>query len=149
MTLAPWDPGLIILALALVAGLFACRAERRAWNGGKCADCARPWMWFDNDSQGGRGYRCDGCAPVRRIWVSWPGIDSLDNREACMAELTRMEEALRAYVLAQSRMLEGWAEGDEAVRTALWQNLHACENEGREALREAGICVATGRRIEE
>ncbi len=35
--------------------------------------------------------------------------------------------ALVAYRTAQRRMLERWADGDEAVRRELWQDLHACE----------------------
>jgi hypothetical protein len=29
------------------------------------------WKFFDNDSQGGRGYECEGCK--RTIWISWFG----------------------------------------------------------------------------
>jgi len=45
-----------------------------------------------------------------------------------------VETALSDYVLAQSRMVEGWAEGGEAVKRKLWQDLHFCEALGREAL---------------
>lgn len=66
-----------------------------------------------------------------------------------MSDLNRMEKALRAYVLAQRRMLDGWAEGDKDVKTDLWKNLHACQIEGEEALHEAGVCIATGARVKE
>lgn len=44
-----------------------------------------------------------------------------------------LQGALRAYIKAQSRMLERWADGDENVKRDLWQALHACEGTGRRA----------------
>ncbi len=64
-----------ILAFFFVASWLVYRAERRVWNGGLCAKCYTFWTMFDMDSQGGRGYRCSGCAETRRIWISWPGVD--------------------------------------------------------------------------
>jgi hypothetical protein len=46
-------------------------------------------------------------------------------------------EALRAYVVAQSRLMDRWAEGDAAVRVELWNSLHACEAAGRAAIAAA------------
>jgi hypothetical protein len=46
----------------------------------------------------------------------------------------QMRAALAAYVKAQSRMLEKWADGDENVKRDLWRDLHACENAGRAVL---------------
>ena len=46
----------------------------------------------------------------------------------------RLRNALRAYVKAQSRMLERWAESDDAVKAKLWADLHLCEEPGRAAL---------------
>ncbi len=57
-------------------------------------------------------------------------------------ESARLREVLRDYVQAQSRMLEGWAEGDEAVKQTLWRNLHELESGARDLLEEAD----TGRR---
>lgn len=47
--------------------------------------------------------------------------------------------ALSAYVKAQSRMLDKWAEGDEAVKQSLWRDLHNCEEAGRAALAGAEL----------
>ena len=46
--------------------------------------------------------------------------------------------ALQAYLLAQSRMRDHWAEGDEAVKQALWRELHECEAAAREVLQGTG-----------
>lgn len=46
-------------------------------------------------------------------------------------------EALTAYVRAQGRMLDKWADGDDAVKTGLWRELHACEETARAALAKA------------
>lgn len=35
---------------------------------------------------------------------------------------------------AQSRMLDKWADGDEAVKQQLWRDLHKAGDEAREAL---------------
>lgn len=68
--------GSMLLVFAVVGGLVvlgtaACLAEKRDWNGGLCGKCwqHRPWISFDTDSQGGRGYRCEG---GHHLWVSYP-----------------------------------------------------------------------------
>jgi hypothetical protein len=43
-------------------------------------------------------------------------------------------DALAAYVKAQGRMLEMWAEGNLDVKNRLWRDLHACEEAARTAL---------------
>ncbi len=53
---------------------------------------------------------------------------------ALAARCEKMEQALRAYVLAQGRMLDRWADGDDNVKRYLWKNLHACEDAARKAL---------------
>lgn len=50
----------------------------------------------------------------------------------------QLVEALREYVKAQGRMLERWADADDAAKVVLWNNLHACEDAGRAALALAG-----------
>ena len=52
--------------------------------------------------------------------------------------LIQCEAALLAYRLAQGRMLEDWAEGDEAVKRRLWQELHACEEAAEAYFRGEG-----------
>ena len=36
---------------------------------------------------------------------------------------------LKKYRIAASRMLDRWAEGDQAVKNTLWKNLHELEYE--------------------
>ncbi len=47
-------------------------------------------------------------------------------------------DALEAYVCAQGRMRDDWAEGDELVKQSLWRALHECEHEARLVLERAG-----------
>ena len=58
---------------------WAWRGERRRFNGGWCPECQNPWRYFDTDSQGGRGYKCDPCKTT--IWISYPGIDQTNKEE--------------------------------------------------------------------
>jgi hypothetical protein len=63
----------LIVAFLLGGALGASMAERRAWNRGICRQTGEPWVYFDTDSQGGRGYK----SGKHCTWISWPGIDSL------------------------------------------------------------------------
>lgn len=47
--------------------------DRYVWNDGHCRTCGWEWVWFDTDSQGGRGYKCYG---QHHTWISWPWVDS-------------------------------------------------------------------------
>ena len=67
-----------------------------------------------------------GCVPALRKEV-----------DRLKAENERLREALQAYVLSQSRMLDRWAEGDIDVKARLWADLHLCEDAGRAALAPA------------
>jgi predicted metal-dependent hydrolase len=49
-----------------------------------------------------------------------------------------LTQALMQYVVAQSRMRDRWAEGDDAVKATLWRDLHSCEEAGRAALKGEG-----------
>ena len=62
---------MIILKIILGFIIFINVVEFYIFNGGVCRDCLGFWKFFDNDSQGGRGYECDGCK--RTIWISWFG----------------------------------------------------------------------------
>ena len=65
--------GIGILLVMLFGILWARGHEKKEWNGGTCTVCPNsPMVWFDNTSQGCRGYRCDECQ--RRIWISY-GVD--------------------------------------------------------------------------
>ncbi len=59
------------MVIILAFGLVASRLERNEWNGGVCKKNGLPWVYFDTDSQGGRGYQ----AGDQVTWQSW-GHDS-------------------------------------------------------------------------
>ncbi len=70
--------GILLLtgvAILIVAGLFG---ESRDWHGGYCRVCGGAWGYFDTDSQGGRGYCCEG---GHVIWISYP-LDGNRARES-------------------------------------------------------------------
>lgn len=58
---------LTILLIMLVGGLLASIHERVEWNNGICKKNGVPWIQFDTDSQGGRGY----LAGDIYCWQSW------------------------------------------------------------------------------
>ncbi len=64
--------GLLIIAVMAVGGIIVRHDEKRIWNGGFHAKCWGPWVSFDVDSQGGRGYNCATCG--KSMWVSY-GVD--------------------------------------------------------------------------
>ena len=60
------------LLLFLVIPIIGLTLDLRDWNGG-IAPCGNEWVYFDTDSQGGRGYNCaDRC---HGTWISYPWID--------------------------------------------------------------------------
>ncbi|UXR28949.1 hypothetical protein [Bacillus paranthracis] len=61
---------LFIFVIGVMAHRVA-KAEREAYNGGKCA-CGGTWRTFDMDSQGGTGLKCTKCK--RYLWTSWVKI---------------------------------------------------------------------------
>ena len=67
-------PGIVILTVMLIGGIWQRRNEKREWNGGICAASGKPWKLFDHDSQGGRGYT-DG---ANHCWISYR-VDSPAN----------------------------------------------------------------------
>jgi hypothetical protein len=68
-------PGIVIIIVMLIGGIWQRRNEKREWNGGICAASGKPWKLFDRDSQGGRGYT-DG---ANYCWISFR-VDSRANR---------------------------------------------------------------------
>jgi hypothetical protein len=58
----------IIFALLMITGLIS---EIRIWNNGICKKTGEPWVSFDVDSQGGRGYSSGD----QTCWISYPGVD--------------------------------------------------------------------------
>ena len=61
---------LILLGASLSTG-YAVRREFRIWNKGICEENNLPWIHFDTDSQGGRGYK----AGDRYCWITCPWVD--------------------------------------------------------------------------
>lgn len=59
----------IFLLLALIPILIIRHYEKKDYNEGRCKTCGGKLRYFDTDSQGGRGYRCENCHRV--VWVSW------------------------------------------------------------------------------
>lgn len=63
-----------VLVLIFVLGIIvAWYLESKGFNGGVCPKCGHQFKHFDTDSQGGRGYRCEGCGHI--TWVSYPFVD--------------------------------------------------------------------------
>ena len=59
----------VLGASGIIWGYFS---EKASWNNGICTETGEPWVYFDTDSQGGRGYKSgDYCT----TWISYPGID--------------------------------------------------------------------------
>lgn len=51
----------IFLVVLWIVILYARQREKKIWNKGKCPVCGKDWIFFDQDSQGGRIYKCDEC----------------------------------------------------------------------------------------
>lgn len=64
--------GVTIFSVLVCAALGARYLEKKDFNGGFCG-CGQRWRRYDVDSQGGRGYTCDGCN--KGVWVSYRSID--------------------------------------------------------------------------
>ena len=63
---------LLLIIPILLGCLYGGISERRAFNNGICKKLGLPWIYFDTDSQGGRGYK----SGKYTTWVSWPRIDN-------------------------------------------------------------------------
>lgn len=68
---------LIICSLIFIFLLmcFAIYLEKKGFNNGICPKCGKKLEHFDNDSQGGRLYKCSGAYCHYYTAVSWPGVD--------------------------------------------------------------------------
>lgn len=62
---------IIVIYFSCFSALIALgvQLEMKAWNNGICKKCGGKWRQFDTDSQGGRGYKCDG---GHYEWISYP-----------------------------------------------------------------------------
>ena len=61
-----------IVALTFVAWI-GIKSETKAFNKGVCKKCGRKLKYFDVDTQGGRGYKCEACDYY--TWVSYLCVD--------------------------------------------------------------------------
>jgi hypothetical protein len=51
-------------------------------------------------------------------------LEMLNGGPSALAEIDALRADVRALVIAAGRMLDGWAEGDAAVKQQLWRALH-------------------------
>ena len=59
-----------IVASFIIIGFIWCyKKEKRDFNNGICPYCGNKLVHFDDDSQGGQGWRCNSCDYV--AWISW------------------------------------------------------------------------------
>lgn len=63
----------VMVATAIVCAVIGICIESYSWHGGHCRECGGRLEFFDYDSQGGRGYKCDICD--RKVWISYKCVD--------------------------------------------------------------------------
>ena len=63
------------VTLLVVGGTMLRRNQRRIWNKGYCG-CGGMWRYFDMDSGGAHGAKCDRCRGV--YWFDWFVGDEID-----------------------------------------------------------------------
>ena len=74
---------ILIVAVGLFIGIglpCAIIREKREFNNGICPICGKKLKYFDNDSQGGRGYCCPSIKHKYYTWVSYKFIDKNFNK---------------------------------------------------------------------
>ena len=74
---------IFIVSVGLFIGIgipYAIIREKREFNNGICPICGQKLEHFDNDSQGGRGYRCPSIKHKYYTWVSYKFIDKNFNK---------------------------------------------------------------------
>lgn len=58
-----------IICVGVIGCLITRHFEKLMWNNGICKESGKPWIQFDVDSQGGRGYKDkDGS---NYMWISY------------------------------------------------------------------------------
>ncbi len=55
----------LVIILGIILFVISYFLRRKLWNNGKCSKCGKKWVYFDTDSQGGKGYT-DG---KHYIWI--------------------------------------------------------------------------------
>jgi hypothetical protein len=75
----------IFLGLILIGMFWARSVEKKTWNNGICEITGEPWIRFDMDSQGGRGYKSiDGnSGETFYTWISYRGFKNGNNENKC------------------------------------------------------------------
>ena len=56
------------LSIFVLVSMLLRRGQRHIWNGGYCG-CGGMWRYFDMDSGGAHGAKCDRCSCV--YWFDW------------------------------------------------------------------------------
>ena len=64
---------IMIISAIPVTAFLAIHFEKKDFNGGICPHCKSRLYFFDCDSQGGRGYKCEKCR--YHTWVSYNCVD--------------------------------------------------------------------------
>lgn len=64
---------LSFIGLGLVAMLVGWVCQKKQWNSGISPYDSTPWIYFDTNSQGGRGYHDNS---DNYIWIDAPFIDN-------------------------------------------------------------------------
>lgn len=56
-------------------------------------------------------------------------LEMLNGGPSALAEIDALRADVRALVIAAGRMLDQWAEGDDAVKQQLWRALHTAADD--------------------
>jgi len=64
---------IIIISVLVLLCIIGSIIEKKIWNKGFCQKCQTKWKYFDTDSIGGRGYKCETCG--KAIWITYRTID--------------------------------------------------------------------------
>ena len=56
-------------------------------------------------------------------------LEMLNGGPSALVEIDALRADVRALVIAAGRMLDQWAEGDDAVKQQLWRALHAAADD--------------------
>ena len=62
-----------VVIFMFCGGIVYYFKEKKWWNNGVCPANNQKWIYFDTDSQGGRGYKTADNKYV--CWISWNNID--------------------------------------------------------------------------
>ena len=62
-----------VVCYMIIGGILEYFREKKWWNNGICSLNNEKWIYFDQDSQGGRGYTTFSGKHV--CWISYPNID--------------------------------------------------------------------------